>query len=142
MRPAPTRSSLERGRLARTKKERARRPRSKGLSQRKHVSDEIVLFPLVQLEAEDQVEELDGVGERQQTPVVQIGRRILDAPQGERLDRPIGQHDQPIYGLPDLVEALELQVMHHVVHERGLWNVTLRTAPFAEKQSFTREFAF
>src|SRR5216684_9304493 len=86
-------------------------PALRGPSQRKHVSDEIILFLLVQLEAEDQVEELDGVGERQQTPIVQVRRRVLDAAQGKRLDRPIWQRDQPIHGLPDLVEALELQVM-------------------------------
>src|SRR5260370_33216858 len=114
----------------------------RGLSKREHVSDEIILFLLVQLQAEDQVEELKGVGERHQTSVVQVGRRVLDAAQGECLDRPVWQHDLPIYGLPDLVEALELQVMHHVVQEGRLWNVALRTTGLAEKQSFTGEFAF
>src|SRR5229473_22409 len=54
----------DRVRLARSSFLRARRTRSQDVvSQRKHVSDEIILFLLVQLEAEDQVEELDGVGE-------------------------------------------------------------------------------
>src|SRR5262249_29245878 len=91
--------------------------RSQKVSKRKHVSYESFLVLLVQLQAEDQVEELDGVGERQQSPVVQLRWGVLDAAQGERLDRPSGQHDQPIHGLPDLVEALELQVMHLVIHE-------------------------
>src|SRR6266446_9395808 len=142
------RLSWERGRLAHPRphtRERAGETPAlpgDGLSKSEHVSDEIVLFLLVQLQAEDQVEELNGVGERQQTSVVQVGRRVLDAAQSERLDRPIGQHDLPIYSLPDLVEALELQVMHHVVQERRLWNVALRTTGLAEKQSFTGEFAF
>src|SRR5262249_34275599 len=63
-----------------------------GLSKRKHVSDEIILFLLVQLEAEDQVEELNGVGKRQQPPIMHVGRRVLDAAQSECLDRPVRQH--------------------------------------------------
>src|SRR5688572_2114394 len=44
---------------------------------------EVLLLRLGQLRLQDQVEERDRVVEREQAPVVQVGRRLLDAAQGE-----------------------------------------------------------
>ena len=67
------------------------------------------------------VEELDGVLEREQAPVVEVRRRVLDAAQREGLDRPLGA---------PAVEALDLEVVHRVVGEVRLRRVAARrTAP-------------
>ena len=52
--------------------------------------DEIRFFLTRQLDAEYKIEELDRIVESQQAAVVQVRRRILDAPQRKGLDRPIG----------------------------------------------------
>jgi hypothetical protein len=46
-------------------------------------------FPAAPLGPEHEIEELDRIVERQQAPVMQIGRRVLDAAQRERLDRTV-----------------------------------------------------
>jgi len=51
-------------------------------SQRQQVGEKRVLLGLRQLQAEHDVEELDRVCQRQQPPVMQIGRGIFDAAQG------------------------------------------------------------
>jgi hypothetical protein len=51
--------------------------------------DEVLLFVAGQLRAKDQVEEFDGVLQRQQTAVMHVWRGVLDAAQRERLDWPI-----------------------------------------------------
>ena len=43
---------------------------------------QVLLFLLVQLQFQNEVEELDGVFEREQAVVVQVGRRVLDAARG------------------------------------------------------------
>ena len=55
-----------------------------------HEGDEVGFLFCVQLRAEHEVEELDGVFERQQAVVVQVRRRVFDAAQRERLDRAVG----------------------------------------------------
>jgi hypothetical protein len=61
--------------------------------QGQHVGHEIVLLLLRQLHAEHDVEELHRVGERQQSPIMQVGWRVLDTAKRERLDRPVGDGD-------------------------------------------------
>jgi hypothetical protein len=56
--------------------------RSEGAKER----DQIALLLAGQFRAEHQIEELDRIIERQQAPVVQVGRLILDAAQREGLD--------------------------------------------------------
>jgi len=51
---------------------------------------QVLLLLRIEFDAEDQVEELHGVVERQQAIVVQVRRRVLDAAQREGLDRAIG----------------------------------------------------
>ena len=54
-------------------------PDSPRRSERAKELNQIPLLLAGQLGAEHQIEELDRIIERQQAPVVQIGRRILDA---------------------------------------------------------------
>src|ERR1700724_1644418 len=56
--------------------------RSEGAKER----DQIALLLGGQFGAEHQIEELDRIIERQQAPVMQKGRRILDTAQGAALD--------------------------------------------------------
>src|ERR1043166_7784273 len=86
-------------------------------SQGQQVSEKGVLLRLGQLEAEHQVEELDRIGERQQPPVMQVGRGILDAAQGQGLDRSVREHDEIVDDQPRRIEPLELQVVHVVVEK-------------------------
>src|SRR5207245_9977216 len=71
--------------------------------------DQILLFLRRKFRAEDQVEELDRVLQRQQTLVVHIGRVILDAAQRKGFDWPIpdGHH---VVDHHRLEEALRLAV--------------------------------
>ena len=55
-----------------------------------HEGDEVALLVGRELDADHEVEELDRVLEREQPAVVQVRRRVLDAAQRERLDRPVG----------------------------------------------------
>src|SRR5919108_455764 len=63
-----------------------------------HEGDQGGLLPRRQLYAQDEVEELHRVLQREQPPVVQVRRGILDTPQGEGLDRPLGMNPLPIDG--------------------------------------------
>src|SRR5258708_9238580 len=67
-----------------------------------------------QFRAEHQIEELNRIIERQQTPVVQVGRLILDAAQREGLDGSVagGIH---VVDRHRLEEALGLEIVHQVV---------------------------
>lgn len=53
------------------------------------ISHKVLLFSLIELQFENNVEELDGVVKGRTTTVVQVRRRILDASQRKRLDRPL-----------------------------------------------------
>jgi hypothetical protein len=59
-------------------------------SELSHEGHEIALFLLVEVDARHEIEELDGVLQRQQSPVVQVRRRVLDAAEREGLDLPDG----------------------------------------------------
>src|SRR5690606_23926291 len=52
--------------------------------------DEIRLLLLAQFQLQHQVEELNRVFQRQQAPVVEVRRAVLDAAQRKRLDRAVG----------------------------------------------------
>src|SRR5216683_1892281 len=75
---------------------------------------QILLLLRRQLCAEDQVEELDGVFQRQKTLVMQVGRVVLGAAQRKGFDRPVadGHH---VVDHHRLEEALGLEVVHQVV---------------------------
>lgn len=72
------------------------------VSKCEHIGDEIILLVLGELDAEHQVEELHRIGQRYQTAVMQIGWRVLDAAQRERLDRSVRQFHHVVEGLPGL----------------------------------------
>src|SRR2546428_13093309 len=76
--------------------------------------DQVALLLSCELDAGDQVEELDGVVERQQPPVVQVGRRILDAPERERLDGTVGARHLAVYHAR-LVEPLDPEMVARVM---------------------------
>src|SRR5260370_10108358 len=83
-------------------------------SERAKELNQIALLLAGQLGAEHQIEELDRIIERQQTPVVQIGRRILDAAQREGLDGSVTDFTHAVDHFR-LEEALGLEIMHQVV---------------------------
>src|SRR5713101_9226374 len=91
--------------------------------------DQVALLLSAELDSGDEVEELDGVVERQQPPVVQVGRRILDAPERERLDGTVGARHLAV-DHARLVEALDPEIVHRVVGviRRGMAVSALRLA--------------
>src|SRR5262249_6640260 len=101
-------------------------------SQRLHERDDVLLLLLVQLQPEDQVEVLNRVVERQQTTVMQVRRRILDAAKWARLGDSAGYGVAAGYQL-SAIELLGLQVVHQIIRvERRL--VTGRALRLAEEQ--------
>src|SRR5882672_2415829 len=84
--------------------------RSKGAKER----DQIALLLAGQFRAEHQIEELNRVIKRQQAPVVQVGRRILDAAQREGLDGSVADFIQAV-DHHRLEEALSLEIVHQVI---------------------------
>src|ERR1700676_3378439 len=84
--------------------------RSEGAKER----DQVALLLAGQFGAEHQIEELNRIIERQQAPVVQVGRRILDAAQREGLDGSVADFIQAVDNLW-LEEALGLEIVHQVV---------------------------
>src|SRR6202171_2807250 len=84
--------------------------RSEGAKER----DQIALLLGGQFGAEHQIEELNRIIERQQAPVVQVGRRILDAAQWEGLDGSVADFTHAVDYLW-LEETLGLEIVHQVV---------------------------
>src|SRR4051812_27705460 len=111
-------------------------------SQRQQVGEKRLLSSLDQLQAEHDVEELDRVCQRQQPPVMQIGRGILDAAQGQRLDRAGRDHEEIVDDEPRRVEPLELEVVHVVVEEGQLRHMTFGAAPLAHKDALPGQLLF
>src|SRR5713226_1327014 len=89
------------------------------------------LLPRRQLHAENEVEELDRILQRQEAPVVQIWRRVLDPPKGEGLDGALSV-DPLIVDRARLVEAFDPQIVHLVVEVRrgGMTRRTVEAGPF------------
>src|SRR5258707_3190347 len=87
---------------------------SRYLSEGAKERDQIALLLTGQFRAEHQIEELNRIIERQQAPVVQVGRLILDAAQREGLDGSVagGIH---VVDRHRLEEALGLEIVHQVV---------------------------
>ena len=83
---------------------------SEGVEERQ----QILLLFFGQFCAEDEVEELDGVVEREKATVVHVRRRVLDPAQREGLDRSVADHGV-IANRARRVEAFRLQVVHEVV---------------------------
>src|ERR1019366_6714234 len=86
----------------------------------------------------DQIKELHRVFERQQPPVVHVGRRLLDPPQRERLDRAVGGGHHAI-DYSWLIKTLRLQIVHGVVGIVRRW-MTQPALCLAEKQSLPAQF--
>src|SRR6202045_2277116 len=84
--------------------------RSEGAKER----NQIALLLTGQFRAEHQIEELNRIIERQQAPVVQVGRRILDTAQREGLDGSVADFIQAVDHLR-LEEALGLEIVHQVI---------------------------
>ena len=57
-----------------------------------HEGDQRLLLRLIQLQTEGEVEKLHGIFKRQESAIMQVRRGILDAAQGEGLDRPLDLH--------------------------------------------------
>src|SRR5216684_2200248 len=106
--------SSSRCRLMPGRPSRCGRPWKTAPLQRPHECHQVLFLRVGQLRLQHQIEELDGVVERQKAPVVQVGRRVLDAAQRERLDRAVAVHDQAVDHLL-LEKALQLQIVHRVV---------------------------
>src|SRR6266478_5128446 len=88
--------------------------RTRPVSQCSQECHQILLFLRRKFRAEDQVEELDRILQRQQTLVVHIGRVILDPAQCKGFDWtvPDGHH---VVDHHRLEEAFRLEVVHQVV---------------------------
>src|SRR5258707_197106 len=80
--------------------------------------DEVLLLVACQLRTHDQVEEFDRVLQRQQTAVMHVRRRVLDAAQRERLDRPVPCFPQAV-DHHRLEKALDLEIVHQVIRVVG-----------------------
>src|SRR4029450_5977678 len=61
--------------------------------------DQVTFLWLRQFQLQDQIEEFDRSAQRGQPAVVQVGRRVLDAAQRERLDRTIRGRRPAVDGL-------------------------------------------
>src|SRR5688572_10678682 len=83
-----------------------------------HEGDQRLLLRLIQLQTEDEVEKVHGIFKRQESAIMQVRRGILDAAQGEGLDRPFGVNPLAI-DHAWLIEALDLQVVHLIVKIEG-----------------------
>ena len=87
----------------------------------------------------DEIEELDGIFEREASPIVQIGRRVLDAPQREGFDRTVVGHHHAIDHFL-FIKSLRLQVVHAIVGVIG-GGMTSDATGLAVKEAFTAQFA-
>src|SRR2546423_14213391 len=86
----------------------------------------------VELEFENKVKELDRVFQGEQTAVVKVRWRLLDAAQWERLDWSLRGRHQAVDRLR-FVETLDLQIVHQIV--RVKWGRVARgTLRLAEKE--------
>ena len=101
-----------------------------------HVGNQRRLVLVSEFQFEHEIEILDGVFKRQQSAVVQVRWRILDAPQGERFDWTIGVIGLSVYQLR-LIEALGLKVVHLLIHKSG-WHMTLDAASFSKEHLLTQ----
>src|SRR5258707_10562190 len=101
---------------------------SRYLSEGAKERDQIALLLTGQFRAEHQIEELNRIIERQQAPVVQVGRRILDAAQREGLDGSVTDFIQSVDHLR-LEEALGLEIVHQFVGVIGRCEAGIAPAP-------------
>src|ERR1700692_3088323 len=100
-------------------------------SQSTHKRNQILLLLVSQLCAQHEVKVFHGVIQRQQSSVMHIRRRVLDATEREGLDSAVARHHHTVHHML-LVEALRLQVVHSGVCE--IWaRVALSASAFAEE---------
>ena len=79
-----------------------------------HEGDERFFLVVFEFQLEDEVEEFDGVFKGEEAAVVEVGRRIFDAAEGERFDRALFGGDVAVDGL-GFVKPIDLEVVHKVV---------------------------
>ncbi len=84
------------------------------LSERLQKHHQILLLLVAQPRSEYEIEELDRIVQRQKTSIVQVGGRVLDPSQRERLDLPVG-NGHVIADQAWLEEPSGLQIVHRVV---------------------------
>src|SRR6266850_6613368 len=111
---------------------RRRRLRTWSPSELAEERHQIRFLLLGQLQPQDQVEELDGVLQRQAAAVVHVRRAVLDPAQREALDRAVARLV--------LQEALHVQVVHLVV-EVGRRRMAGRALRLAEEQLLAAQLA-
>src|SRR5215469_4572827 len=93
---------------------RPRSPASEGTQKR----DQVLFFLRSELGAKDQIEELDGVFQRQKTRVMQVGRVVLGAAQREGFDRTVADCHH-VVDHRRLEETLGVEVVHQIVGVEG-----------------------
>src|SRR5712692_6926109 len=76
--------------------------------------DQICLLLLRQVKLLDQIEKLDSIFERQQSTVVEVGGRLLNASQGKGLDRTLRGHHHAAFH-PWRKKPFDFQVVHLIV---------------------------
>src|SRR6478736_450377 len=106
------RAPFSRARAAR--RNRTSRQVSRDGSKRVQERPQVGLLACRQLCPEDQIEKLDRVVECEQTTIVEVRRRVLDAAQREGLDRTFGGRQNSVDGSV-AEEALELEIVQGVV---------------------------
>src|SRR5678810_1368699 len=110
----------------------ARRDAVRARSQLPHERNQILLFLRRQFDLENQVEEFDGIFERQQSAVVQIRWTFLDAAQCKRLDRTVARLV--------LEEPFDSKIVHAIVEIKGR-GMTRPALSLAEKDLFAPHLA-
>src|ERR1035437_8251231 len=83
-------------------------------SQGEHEGYQVLLFLICQPDTQDKVEVLHRVIQGQQSSIVQVGRRVLDAAEREGLDRAVVTHHHAVLHML-LVEAFRMKIVHRVV---------------------------
>src|SRR4030095_7285077 len=98
-------------------------------SQERH---DVSLFGGRKFRFDNQIEKLHGIVQSQQTPVMQVRRRVLDPAQREGLDRPVTR-GHPALDQTRLEESFHAKVVHQIVCV--IWSrMTGSTPGFPEEQ--------
>src|SRR5687768_2372024 len=108
------------------------------ISKHSHECDDIFLLLRCQFQLEHEVEKLDRIFERQQAPIVQIRRRLLNTTQRKRLDCSLGRDHHSAFHAR-LEKPLDRKVVHLIVRVER-WLMTHTALCFAEKQIFATNF--
>jgi hypothetical protein len=97
-----------------------------------HERDQILLFLRHQLQLQDNIEELYRVFQRKTAPVMQMGRALLYAAQGECLNGAVSGFA--------LQKWLQMKIVHQMVKIKR-WGMAARTLCLAEENVFPARFS-